>query len=473
MAALLLRTFSVASAALWLCAADPGGAFADARRPPNILFILGDNLGTDWIGCYGSDDKATPYIDKLAAQGVRFTNCWMTAFCSTSRAAIWSGRYPSRTGWHVHHDAAIYGGGGFDAEHETTFARVLRDAGYATGIFGKWQINDLYSEPEALTKAGFRRQFVWTGALVGSGNASERFTATRGVAAGERALESRYWNPVVFDDGARRELHGKFGPDEFVAQLIDFAARNNERPFLAYYAAPFTHIPVTTTPSSRDEHAPERERFLGMLRHFDGQVGLLVGELERLGLRNDTIIVFTTDNGSVRKFGGRVGGKDVRGMMGTLAEVGLDVPLIVSCPSRVAQGRTSDALVDCVDFYATFVELAGAKVPSDRSYDGQSFIAELDDDPATCAPRSWQFTEYAGVRTAGDGRYKLFSDHRLYDLRRDPLEEVNLLETTDLAPEARAAQVTLQTAIDSIPKSVDLPFPPRSQSAFKLRGEKP
>src|SRR5688572_814100 len=108
-----------------------GPSAADAaERPPNFLFILGDNLGKDWFGCYGSQEQCTPQIDKLAAGGVRFAHCYMTALCSTSRAALLTGRYGFRTGWHTHHDAAIYGGGGFDWQRETTFARVLKAAGY-------------------------------------------------------------------------------------------------------------------------------------------------------------------------------------------------------------------------------------------------------------------------------------------------------------------------------------------------------
>src|SRR6187455_999509 len=105
---------------------------AEAARRPNILLVLGDNLGKDWIGCYGSDEQATPNIDRLAADGLRFEHCYTTALCSTTRVEMYTGRYGFRTGWHTHHDSGIYGGGGLDPQRETCFARILKDAGYAT-----------------------------------------------------------------------------------------------------------------------------------------------------------------------------------------------------------------------------------------------------------------------------------------------------------------------------------------------------
>ena len=323
------------SVVLCLLACTGASAADAAERPPNFLFILGDNLGKDWFGCYGSEEQCTPQIDKLAAGGVRFEHCYMTALCSTSRAALLTGRYGFRTGWQTHHDAAIYGGGGFDWQRETTFARVLQTAGYATAITGKWQINDLYEQPDALKRHGFEEHLVWTGALEGEGNAEGRWRAS--LAAG-REMESRYWDPVVFKNGQRLEMRGRFGPDVYVEYLLDFIQRQRDRPFLAYYATPLTHIPVVTTPGSPQKDAAERDQFAGMVRYLDQQVGHLLSELERLGLRERTIIVFTTDNGSPRRLGGSVAGKRVPGGLGTQSEPGIDVPLIVNCPGAGSAG---------------------------------------------------------------------------------------------------------------------------------------
>src|SRR5688500_16679354 len=203
----------------------------EAAQRPNFLVILGDNLGKDWFGCYGADGDPTPHIDRLAATGVRFPHCYVTHLCSTTRVMLLTGRYGFRTGWHTHHDAGIYGGGGFDWRRELTWARLLRRAGYATAITGKWQINDLYDERDALALHGFDEHLVWTGALAGEGLAEQRWKASL-APDGSREMESRYHDPIVFDNGKHQQLTGKFGPDVFVDALVDFMARQqrSEKP---------------------------------------------------------------------------------------------------------------------------------------------------------------------------------------------------------------------------------------------------
>src|SRR6476619_2046805 len=138
---------------------------AEPHRPPNIVFILLDNVGQEWFGCYGSEEHCTPNIDRLAQSGVRFANCYTTVVCGPSRVELLTGRYPHHTGWYLHHDAALYSGGGFDPKREVTIARLLRDQGYATGISGKWQVNNLYDEPDVLTQHGFQEHLVWPGSI--------------------------------------------------------------------------------------------------------------------------------------------------------------------------------------------------------------------------------------------------------------------------------------------------------------------
>ena len=255
---------------LFFCSPSPA---ADSR--PNFLFILGDNLGRDWFGCYGADNSITPNIDRLAAAGTRFQHCYVTPLCSTTRVQLLTGRYGYSTGWHTHHDAATYGGGGLDPKRETTFARALRDAGYATAIAGKWQINDLYDQRDALKQHGFDEHLVWTGALVGEGLAEARWQASI-APGGKREYESRYHDPVIFRNGVRETLTGKFGPDVYADHLVDFMARHREKPFIAYYACPLTHVPtVTDATESRPEGAATRavRRHGALLRHTGGPVG--------------------------------------------------------------------------------------------------------------------------------------------------------------------------------------------------------
>ena len=145
----------------------PGPRPLAAAEPPrpNIVFILLDNVGQEWFGCYGSEEHCTPNIDELARTGVRVENCYTPPVCGPSRVVLLTGRYPHSTGFRLHHDAALYSGGGLRLEREIIFPRLFRDAGYATGITGKWQINNLYDEPDALSRHGFQESLVWPGSI--------------------------------------------------------------------------------------------------------------------------------------------------------------------------------------------------------------------------------------------------------------------------------------------------------------------
>jgi arylsulfatase A-like enzyme len=206
-------------------------SFAAPR--PNLVFILLDNVGQEWFGCYGSLEKATPQIDKLAAGGVRFEHCWATPYCSTSRALLLTGRYPHSTGWRFHHDAGIYGGGNFDWKREVTFARALRDAGYATCVAGKWQINNSHEPVQAdcLREHGFDEYLVTPGGKE----------------------DSKYWDPLMIENGKTSMRTEAYGPDLCTDFVIDFMRRNKDAPFLVYFPITLVHtpLPATTACSSR------------------------------------------------------------------------------------------------------------------------------------------------------------------------------------------------------------------------------
>jgi len=407
---------------------------APTWRAPNFVVVLLDNVGQDWFGCCGSDEGKTPAMDKLATTGLRFGHCYVTPLCSTTRAALLTGRHAYRTGWRIHSDTAIYGGGYLDWKREVTFARALKSTGYATAITGKWQINDFYKQPEALQKHGFDEHFVWTGALVGEGNADQRYEHSQKT--NTREMESRYWDPVVFHNGVRKEIKGRFGPDVYLEHLVDFMQRNRKRPFLAYYATPLVHVPVVPVPNGPAKDAPPREQFAAMVRYADRQIGELIAALERLRLRDDTIVIVTTDNGTPKAYSGRVGGKPAQGALGTLKENGINVPLIVNCPARVPGGRVSNRLLSCVDVFPTLLDLAG--VADHPRMQGRSLIPALRGSRE--AWRSEFFYEHnfahawipktEGVRDSRWKYTKYVSDkppeEELYDLQADPLEERNL-----------------------------------------------
>ena len=449
-----------------------------AVERPNIVVILLDNVGREWFGCYGSEENCTPNMDKLAAGGVRLANCYTTTVCGPSRVQMLTGRYPFRTGWYLHHDAALYSGGGFDPARETTFARVLRDAGYATGIAGKWQVNNLYDEPDAITRHGFDEQLVWPGSI-DRDKADADFLAEfqKAIANNDaellteatRKIESRYWDPVLLRNGKREVAQGKFGPDVFLDFAFDFYRRHKEKPFLFYHAMVLTHgqnvkQQVVTTPDNRaNPPKEEHELFADMLHYADKQVGAIIAELERLDVMKNTVVILASDNGTEKTLSARANGRVVNGGLYQINEAGGNVPLIVYSPSLVKGGRTAP-LADFTDLFPTICDLVGASPPTALKIDGQSLAPFLLGKAPS--PRKWIFNHYGDERVVRDERFKLKNNDDLFDLDADPAEQHPLPK--DAEPVVRTK---LQTVLNSMPESTPLPFPHRSLSAFKKRAE--
>jgi len=445
---------------------------------PNILFILLDNIGKDWFRCYGSQENVTPNIDNLARTGVKFRNFYVTPVCSTTRVGLLTGRYPFRTGWHTHHDPAIYGGGYFDWKRESSIARVLKDSGYRTYISGKWQVNDLFdpAQKDALTKHGFDEYCLFPEGK-----------------KGHPAHKKRYWDPYVIENGKRLHAEGKYGPEIFTTKLIEFMSRKKERgnsPFFAYYPAILTHISIGPTPDNKDKQLTDRELFADMARYADKLVGRMVSALEDLDLRKNTIIILATDNGTddgsyhgYDNLAGWVNGRNAE--IGStmkpnddgyypLTEWGINMPLIVNCPQRIPGGRESDDLIDMSDILPTIADFGQAGLPKGVSIDGRSFAPQLRDPDLKKPWRPWCLSQYHEVRVIRDQRFKLFSNGPFFDLSVDPREQ-NDLQKSDLLSEDKAtreAHDKLEKVLDSLPANAQLPWEFRSISARQLEAAK-
>ena len=435
----LLMTTSVAGAR------EPG-------RKPNILFIMVDDLGKEWISCYGAEGIETPNVDRLAADGMLFRNAYSMPQCTPTRATLLTGQYPWRTGWCNHWDVPRWGAGcHFDWKHNTTFARILKTVGYATAAAGKWQINDFRVQPDAMAKHGFDEWCMWTGHETQNAPSAKR-----------------YWDPYIHTNDGSRTYKGKFGTDVFVDFLIDFMRRNRDKPMLMYFPMALTHGPFTTTPLDRDAKG-SLAKHKAMVRYTDHAVGRLVEALDALRIRDRTIVFFTTDNGSGRGVTARMNGRRVKGGKATLGENGVREPFIVNGPGRVPAGVKTDALTDFTDMLPTFAELAGASMPKDAVVDGHS-IAELILGKADNSPRDWIMAMGFGPakltargvepkvpyadRVVRDKRYKLWilngKPAKLYDLTRDPAETKNLMDSTDAS--LVAARKKLEAVVASFPK---------------------
>ncbi len=404
---------------IWFCVAWAG---VGHTAPPNILFILADDVGCETLGCYGGTSYPTPNIDRLASDGLRFEHCYSMPMCHPSRTTLLLGRYPRHTG------TPAWGSFPADLERQTV-AHILRDAGYATAVAGKWQLALLGDDPGHPHRLGFDEYCLF------------------GWHEGPR-----YHDPWIWQSGKRRtDTKGKYGPDLYVDFLSDFFARNRERPFFAFYSMALCHD-VTDDLETPVPYVPGKDRYLSyaeMMASMDACVGRVVEALDRLGLRDNTLIVFSGDNGTARRSivraerymaGGEISwrylrepvvstqhGQSIPGGKGTLTDGGTHVPLICHWPGVIYPGQTADDLVDFSDFLPTFAEI-GQGSSSNLSIDGKSFARRLTD--GIPPPREWAYAEGKGgahyVRTQ---RWKLYSDGRLYDILEDRFEQHDLSAT--------------------------------------------
>ena len=404
---------------------------SDSQKP-NILFIMIDDLGKYWVSCYGADDIKTPNIDSLAKGGMKFHNAYSMGSCSPSRTTLLTGKYPFRTGWVSHWDVPRWGIGYFDwkKKENTTFARLMKDLGYATAIAGKWQINDFRVEPYALKKHGFDDWALWTG-----------------FETGNPASDKRYQDPYInTPESGSRTYKGKFGPDIYTERLIKFMQKHKDEPMCLYYPMPFLHRPFVATPD--EPNAKDRiDRHKAMVRYVDKIVGQLVDELDKLRIRKKTIIFFASDNGTDKLITGSLNGKRGPGGKGSYTEAGVGGPFIVNCPGKVPAGVETDALTDLSNMLPTFIELGGGKVPDNLIVDGESitpllvgktkdssrdWIMALNYGPAKLDKDGIRPSQVFGPRVIRDKQYKVWVSgkrqiERLHDLLEDPEEKQNLL----------------------------------------------
>ncbi len=404
---------------------------AEAR--PNIVLILADDLGCETLGCYGGSSYRTPNVDRLAATGMRLRHGYSMPVCHPTRTTILTGRYPFQMG--------TPGWGKFPKKYEKrTFAHVMRRVGYATAIAGKWQLILLGRNPQHPHQLGFDEYSLF------------------GWHEG-----ARYYAPYIWQNGERREgLEDRYGPDVYTEFLIDFMTRNRERSFVAYYSMALCHdvtddldAPVPFGPHGRYDSYKE------MVEAMDVRVGRIVDAVDRLGLREKTLILFTGDNGTPRSYiatavDGKLvrepivskrNGEEVRGGKGSLTDAGTRVPLIANWKGTTPAGAVVDDLVDFSDLLPTFAELGGARLPEDVELVGQSFAPRLRGEEVPGRP--WVYAGLRGKYWVRTQCWKLYGDDRLFDIENDPAEK-HPIPKADAPPEAAAARRELRAVLDDL-----------------------
>ncbi len=424
-----LKSASVGLSALalprWL--AEATAADAPAAAKPNVIFILTDDVGMGDIGCCGGRFK-TPAIDALAQAGTRFELCFSTPLCGPSRCQAMTGRYPFRTGLNSNHSADA-----ISPVREVMTPTVLKKAGYVTAQAGKW--GQMCLGPG---EWGFDEYLVFRGS-------------------------GRYWrDQTTFYrlNGRQKELPaGVYLPDLMHDFVVDFISRNKDKPFFLFYSMSHIHGPIVRTPDSK----PGSDHYADNIAYMDKLVGKLATELDRLKLREKTLVLFTGDNGTA---GGPqkapVNGRPLSGAKGSMLEGGSRVPLLANWPGVTPAGKVNSDLVDFSDFLPTFAELAGAQVPEGKPVDGHSFAPQLKGEKGK--PREWVYVELDGRSYARNARWKLTNGGQLFDMKEAPFREIPVAaDTAD--PDAIAARKQLQEVLNRHPAAPagEGPAPKRKQ----------
>ncbi|HEY2908626.1 MAG TPA: sulfatase-like hydrolase/transferase [Gemmataceae bacterium] len=452
-------------------------------RPPNIVLIVADDLGGRDLGCYGSTYHKTPHIDALAKQGARFTNFYAACpVCSPTRASILTGRYPQRmnlTDWLpgrpdrpdqklkrpvINQQLPL---------EEVTIAEALKKNGYATGLIGKWHLGGAGFGP---TKQGF------------DVNIGGDQTGTA------RSYFAPFRNKNGVMPGLENAPDGEYITDRLAAEAEKFIAAHRDKPFLLYLPHYAPHIPLRVKPEilakypGKPVHGRQSNpAYAAMLESLDDAVGRVVKAIDDQKLGDNTIVIFTSDNGGLATLEGAPFAPTINSPLregkGYLYEGGIRVPMIIRWPGMVNPGTAPDALACSIDFFPTFLQASGGRQPPDSSpIDGISLLPIFRGEAPADRALYWHYPHYAnqGSKPGGairKGDYKLiefYQDGRreLFDLRRDPAESRNLIaEKPEIAADLAAKLAAWRTSVGArmpTPNPNYIPNPPGKDGSIVM-----
>jgi len=417
----LAATLPMAVVAQTAPMAKTSAQMAQPRRP-NVILILADDVGVEAFHSYGGE-YATPNISRLASEGVTFDRAFSTPLCSPSRTRIMTAR----------ENAKNYAAFGYLDPRERTFGNLFRDAGYATGIVGKWQLSGngfdgrVGITPQA---AGFDESLLWQ------------------LQAGTQK-GSRYWGPTLWRNGRPIIAEEGFGPDDMSDYALSFIEKNKDRPFFLYYPLVLVHDPFVPTPDTLQAKGA-KPRFGGMMAYMDKLVGQLTDKLRALGLDDDTLIVFTADNGTNRQITSSRNGVAVSGGKGAPTLTGTHVPMVLRWPGHIAAGTRSAELFDFLDVMPTIAAAAGLPAPTGIDGVSQWKVATGKAKRA----RETIFQHYAPQWVFAPARFVFDDSRKLYGDGRYVALDYDRDVETEFAPAAmtdaeRRHRARLQAVLDA------------------------
>ena len=480
------------------------GSYADDPQPPNIVFIMADDLGFSELGAYGQKLIHTPHLDRLASQGVRFTRHYSgSPVCAPSRCVLMTGMHPGHAS--IRNNSEVQPEGQKPiSDGEWTIAESLQALGFATGAFGKWGLGYPGSEGDPIHQ-GFDRFFGYNCQRHAHSyypsylrSNQQRFDLGNDPPVpGHASLPD---NADPLDPRSYDRFKGTdYAPDRIHKQAMNFIRKHQKGPFFLYYATVLPHVALHVPdrhlksylsqnwedpPFTRSNgygytpHFTPRAAYAAMISLMDAYVGRLLALLEELDLEKNTLVIFTSDNGTTHlkqevdyDFFESVA--PLRGLKGSLYEGGIRVPLIVRWPGHVTPGSTSNLTTGFEDWLPTLLDLIGSGIPANRHTDGISFAPVLSGNEQMARPFLYrEFSGYGGQQAVWMGKWKGLRKNmrrnnnpdplaiELYDLRAD------ISETTNVArqhPEVVSALATIMKqqhqpstrfpiqAIDSLP----------------------
>ncbi len=398
-----------------------------AGERPNILLIMADDVGIEGLGCYGGVSYKTPNLDQMAATGLRFTRAYSQPLCTPTRVEIMTGQYNHRN-WKYF---------GILDPKQKTFGHYLKDSGYKTGIFGKWQLQSY--DPPDLPGASNRRG---TG-MHAKDAGFDRYSLFHALHTENKG--SRYTNPTMLEgtagsEGELKTYQGQFGEDIWVDQIVDFFDATQDQPTFAYYPMALPHWPFVPTPDTPgwnpdSEQSEAPQYIVDMIQYMDKSVGSLINKMRAKNLLENTLVLFYSDNGTHAKVVSQMrDGRQIQGGKASTRQTGIHVPLIAYWPKKIKPGTDHD-LVDASDFLPTLMELAERNLPKESVTDGISFAHRLFDQPGPIRDSAffwydsrpgWDKERFRREVFALNKDFKLYRNGRMFRLSDKPLEEIEV-----------------------------------------------
>ena len=442
------------------------------NKKPNVIIIMTDDQGFGDLGINKNPNIITPNIDQFANESVRFDNFFVSPVCAPTRASLMTGRYSLRTGVRD-----TYNGGAIMSNTETTIAEILKEADYSTGIFGKWHLGDNY--PFRPSEQGFDESIIHLAGGIGQvGDFTNYYKGN-----------TSYFDPILWKNNKKNQYDG-YCSDIFAENAVKFIEKNKNKPFFCYlsFNAPHTPLQVpkkyynmykdldpelgfndeSLASKMSEKDKEDARRIYGMVTNIDDNIGKVLNKLTELGIEEETIIIFMTDNGP-QQFRYN---SNMKGLKGTVYNGGTRVPFYIKYAEKFKNSKVISRMSAHIDILPTILELCNLKIPSDRKIDGQSLVPLINSKPFNDRHLFSYWTrrfpeKYINMSIQNDN-YKLvgnndyngkIKDFELYDLIADPLESKNVINQN--IEIAKSFKIEMDNSIDDLLSSENIKNPPR------------